>query len=516
MPEPLKILEISGDDWMKGIVVHPYMAVGGLFQKATNFDPFRKVGLYVPSQSESSIGTGVVTVEARWIIPFASSTVAGVTYFHAFGPSTLYTGRTSQGALPGGGNGFIEDQSSRMTAITPRGAIKYKDKIVYFGTNNVIANSIPIPRVNAEVTLLTGLTTSYAHVPHIAPDKNLYFTNSDKIGRITSVTGASGNDASYFSFESDAVTRGITDDGQHLIIVGDNQNENESTPAIGVAQGDYRCFAAFWNMKSQDFTRIWEFRDNFVIGAVSIEDETVIFGQNNVYVCSVNSRPKSLLIKGGNSTIQQSAPEPGSIIRVNNQVVLWGGEGYSGDGDNKDVIYGYGRLHSSLPKSLFTMNRITAAPSGTKTIFSLMYDNGNTNNLIASYGNSMYMFTVGNNTSTLILAGIDFKKPYEFSFAKVVLDQKLDTSQSVDVEIISGQGDNVVLRQTNGTTNSFSKVNFPGKKSHIFYPYPGSQASSSIALFEDLSDITIKNVGANVKRFEIWGKPIKPDQDIYR
>ena len=514
MSEPVKILEISDKDWLSGISAQPYIPVGGLFQQSTNFDPFDKIGIYVPSQSESSIGVGVVATDIRWIVSFSSTAVSGVTYFHAFGNSTLYTGRTTQGALPGGGSGFIENQSSRITNMNSRGAIQFKSKIVYFGQTNAIANSLPIPRVSAEVTILSNLTDSYAHIPHIGPDRNLYVTNGSKIARVTSVTGTSGNDASFLSFEEDIATRGIADDGKHLIIVGDSSGFNE--PNAGLATGEIRCFVAFWNMKSQDLTRIWEFKDNHVFGVEIVEDDVVVFARNNVYVCSVDSKPRILLLKGGNSNVQESTPEPGSIKKINDHMVIWGGEGYSDGDNNKNTIFGYGRVHPSLPKSLFTKHTLSVSPSGTKSIFSLFYDGGNTNKIIASYGNSMYIFSGTNQTSTTKIAGMDFKKPYEFSFAKVVLNKKLSSGQSVDVEIKTDEGDNTVLRNSSGTTNSFSHTNFPGKKSHIFYPTPGTQATSTIALFEDLSDITIKNVGAEIRRFELWGKPLRPDQDVYK
>lgn len=515
MPDPIKILEVSGDDWMKGLSIHPYIGSGGLFKRATNFDPFRKIGIYTPSQGQSRIGAGVVTIEARWIVPFSSSSlVAGVTYFYAFGSSTLYLGRTTQGALPGGGNGFIEDQSSRLSSpwFGEKGAIKFKDKIVYISTTGIAAGTIPLPATPSVTKLLGNLTNTYSHFPHIGPDRNLYVTNGKSIAKITNVTGTSDNEAEYLTFENDVVTRGITNDGQHLIITGDGQGDIE--PNVGTAAGRYRCFVAFWNMKGKDLTRIWEFEDNHVSGATAIEDEIIVFGSQTVYKCNVNSRPLPLLPKGGNSRIQISSPEPGSINKVSDSIVLWSGEGYAEDNNDKKTIFGYGRLHPSLPKSLFTVHTITGSPGGTATIFSLFSDSGNTGNIIASYGNSMYIFTGTNNTSTIVLAGIDFKQPYEFSFAKVVLNNKLDTGQSVDIEIISD--DIPVVRNTQGTSNSFNQSNFSGKKSHIFFPYPGATASESSALFENLTDIKITNVGADVKRFEIWAEPVAPDQDIYK
>lgn len=496
MSEPKKIIEISGLDWLKGISTHPYIPVGGLFQQATNFNPFNRPGIYFPSQAASTIGTGVILDEIRSMTSYVSSAVAGVSFVLGFSKNTrLYRIRTD--------NMSVENLSTRIANDGGWGSIIFKNKIVYAGSTTLTANSIPIPRVSAEVSLLT-LDNAYQHKPHIGPDRNLYVPNKSNVARVTSVTGTTGNSASFLAFEDDVIVRGLSDDGIHLIIVGDtNSATNPTVSAVGL----YRCFVAFWNMKSQDLTRIWEFKDNGVFGVQVVEDEVIIHGQTNIYTCSINSKPRVLMPKTNNTNITSGPPEPGSLVKMGDNVALWG--------DGVKNIYGYGRISPHLPKSFFHLHEIA-----NNQTYSLFYDGGATDKLIAAFGSAaLYAFTgttTANQTSTTKIAGIDFKQPYEFSFAKVILSQKLSAGQSVDLEILTDEGDNTVLRKTDGTANSFSHTNFPGKKSHIFYPYPGTQAASSIAVFEDLSDIQIRNIGASVRRVEIWGKPLRPDQDVYK
>jgi len=38
--KPIKIYELKGLDWVKGISIQTGIALGGIFQTAINFDPF--------------------------------------------------------------------------------------------------------------------------------------------------------------------------------------------------------------------------------------------------------------------------------------------------------------------------------------------------------------------------------------------------------------------------------------------------------------------------------------------
>ena len=136
---------------------------------------------------------------------------------------------------------------------------------------------------------------------------------------------------------------------------------------------------------------------------------------------------------------------------------------------------------------------------------------------ISTNATKLYVYSVASTEiSTAIIAGIDFRQPYEFSFAKVVLSEKLSSGQSVDLKITTDEGNNTVLQDTKDGGNPFSFTQVGGKKSHVFYPTPIAQSASSIAVFEDLSDIQIVNKGASIRRIEIWGKPIRSDQNVYK
>lgn len=499
--KPKKIIEISGQDWMSGISAHPYMSVGGRFQQATNFDPFEKVGIFVPNKTPSRKGEGVITEDIRSFIVSVSSVAAGV-FIDAFANTAKLYRIDAE-------NGTVTDISSRLNSTSgASGSIIFKNKTVYTDSSSVRAHDYPVSAQTGNIVVLLSSLTSIVGTTrafHIGPDRNLYMTNAQYIARITSVTGTSDNNSQYLSFESDAQTKDIDDDGQHLIIVGDSNPNADSL--IG---GSFRCFVAFWNMKSQDLTKIWEFKDERVYGVAAIEDEVLIFCKNNIYTCSVSSRPKVLIPLKGNSSLSTGITNQYSIAKRDNSTVVWG---------SGTSFRGYGRLHPSLPKTLFTAYTIPTHSgfSETYALLEILDSSGSFKLWAGTNGERLYSFdTVSSETSTTILAGIDFKQPYEFAFAKVILSEKLSSDQSVDLQILTDEGNNTILRNTNATDNSFSHTNFPGKKSHIFYPYPGAVAASTIGIFEDISDLKIINKGASIRRVEIWGRPIRQDQTVYK
>ena len=313
--ESQRILVIEGLSWLSGISAHSSIAVGGLFSKATNFDPNEKLGIWVTNKTPTRYGNAQITEDITSMV-VSSSSVASAVYIHAFGDQKkLYRINVDDGTTV--------DQSTRIAISGNNGSIVYKNKTVYASTTQVAAHDYPPSTQSAnEIELLSGLTNITDPVKrafHIGPDRNLYMTNGQYIAKITSVTGTVGNTAQHFSFEADVLTRDIDDDGIHLIFGADARAPN--TVNTG---GLSRCFVAFWNMKSQDFSRIWEFTDERIYGIAAVEDEVLIFGRNNIYTCSVGSRPKILLPLRGNSSLGSALTAPNSIIKKDNSIVLWG------------------------------------------------------------------------------------------------------------------------------------------------------------------------------------------------
>lgn len=506
MANPVKILEISGADWAKGISTRKRFPLGGLFQDATNFDPFVDPGVWVPMSSPTKISAATVTKAIQYFAPGYNDSSA----FHVLGfadNGTVYDINTTAGTAT--------DQSSRTQGFaTIRGAAKFKSRNVYASDTAVLAgisNETALIAIGSEVTLLTGLQVS-EHVMEIAPDRNLYFTNKQYIGRITSVSGTTNNASQFLTFEDNVVTRDLTTDGQHLIIVGD------TNPDISVA-GHYRCFVAFWNMKSQDLTRIWDFRDGYIVGVGFSEGEVIVYAKNNIYKCSVGSAPTPLTTVFSNTrnTLADFAPTNASqIIEDGTGKILWGG----GSNTTGVKISGYGRSDANFNKVFFKSNDFLSTLN-VSAVSALFLTGGQRIwagvSGVSGSDTGLYRFSnspgSGGNTSTITLAGVDFNQPYQLAFVKVVLDDDLESGESVDLEVYTANESQTVIKRTVGQDKSFSHTNFGAKRSHLFYPYPDGTTASSDT-FEDLTEFTIINNGALVRKVEVWGYPVNPSQAI--
>lgn len=483
----VKIIEISGTDWMSGLSAQKYMPLGGIFKDATNFDPFEESGIWLPSLVGTRQGTAQVAGTIKHIVPWVNTNDNNLPYFYGIGDGVAYAVKSFTPYTVSAVNTGI----SGIT--TARGATRFKGKILYADDSTVKINSIPVA-ATSQSNILTGLATA-EHIMHIAPDRNCYVINGQYVGRITSVAGTAGNSSKYLTFEDDVTTRDLADDGKHLIIIGDTSG------SVSLASNqtlNSRCFVAFWNMKSQDLTQIWEFKDSRLYSVEVIEDEVVIVGADNVYVCNVETRIKPLMPFRNNPTVSASTSIfPAATIRRGNGVALWG---------HGTEILGYGRPHPNVKKTLFKLN---TTPFGTR-FMSLYHDGsilwGSVDDGTLANGR-LYDFNTGTtlNSSSLKLTDLDFKRPYEFAYAKVVLREAMSSGESITLEIITGDGARDILNSRAVTHTADGALT-----EYIYYPEPNATAANQTLIFNDITDFTVTSNGPEVRRLEIWAYPRNP------
>ena len=472
----VKILDISGDVWMSGMSLHPTIPIGGAFKIASDFDPFEKMGIFIPSLVPTQDGAATIALSCAFNVGWQSG---GVSYFYAFGNAKLYQVATSSKT--------VTDKSSQITGMsTARGAIKFKGKFLYASDSTVKSQAIPVD--GSETTVLSGLQTAN-HVMHVGPDRKCYMTNKQYVARITDPTTTTGNSSQYLSFEDDVTTRDITDDGKHLVIIGDN---NES---VGGELTVNRCFVGFWNMKSQDLTAYWEVPDDNFSAGERIEDDILVFGRNNIYICNVNSPLRVLMPLRGNSNLSAStSPAPYAVVRRGAGIVLW---------TVSDKVYGYGRPHPSMSRIFFTPYSFTSG-SG----YSLFFDGSKLWGFNGS--NALFDWGTGSTrqTSNIYLSDVLFKRPYEFSFAKILLNEAMSSVQTVSLQILTMGGNKVVMN-----SNSFNNTNDPGKFSKVLPPNPAGLGSDA-SMFQDVTSVQITNTKAEIRSVEVWGIPVDASQDL--
>lgn len=483
MSTPIKILEVGGEAWMSGISLQPYLNIGGLFREATNFDPFEQIGIYKTSLVGREWGASTVAVAGLFNV---EANISNTPYFYNFGNDTVYRVKVT------GSVSNVQNMSAHITGMTNmRGAGAYKNKILYASNDTLKARPTDIS-TGSEVTLLSNLETAN-HIMKDGADQYFYMTNKNHLAKITNVDGTTGNDAQYYTFEDDIVLRDLESDGKYLVIAGDNNGSTDLTFRMVS-----KCFVAFWNMKSQDFSQYWEFKDSNVIAIQKIENDILVFGRNNIYICNVDSPPQVLMSLMGNSNIVQpvSGNNTGAVTSAGDGVVMWGGT---------DTVYAYGRVHPSLKRIFYKPYSLT-----TNNVSSLFHTGSF---LFATTDGTFQIldFAQGSTrqTSTVSIAGIDFKTKYKLSFVKVILNEALESGESVDVLIKTENDTRTIL-----SSNEWQYASDGTNSSHMFYPKQSSSSSSVIAgLFEDVTKIQIINKKAAIRRVEVWAEPVGPRQN---
>lgn len=496
--EAIKILEISGELWMGGISLQPSIPIAGIFKQASNFDPFKVMGVFNPAIGPTQQGSASVSTGGAWNVGFE---VNGTSYFYSFADgSKVYRVNTLLTF------GDVDDVSASISDVAViRGAIKHKNKIVYASNTSLKFNSTDTSTpgdgfTRANQRGLISLTTGGVHSMITGPDRNLYVTNLNKIGRITTMTAetggvpASGNTNAYLTFEDDVRLRDLATDGKYLVILGDTNSNYTSG-----ANTKVRAFVAFWNMKSQDLSQIWEFEDTVGYGLEFDGEEFIVHCRDNVYTCNIDTPITPLIPRRGSTNITPAVVNPGAIVRQNGSVI-WG------EGGN---IYAYGRPHKALNKILYHPYTL---------------DNGNVLSLFPHPGtlitpngvwamtdnNKLIEFVSGSPASTSIikLADIDFKTKYRFAFAKIILRDVLASGDSATLQINTQNGGKLIL-----SSNGMSFADHGAISSRLIPPKVG-ETSGDALLFEDLTDILITSTnGANIRRIEIWAYPADPKQD---
>lgn len=487
--QPIKIFELSGNSWLKGISVHPYIPIGGLFKDATNFDPFNRIGIFRPSVAESRRGaTTITTAGIEFTVGFSESSHG---YFYGFGDDGANAKVYQVGTLNAEDNVTNKTSSVKAGLGIMGGAARFKNRVVYAGNTTVRSNQFGTNFSTAnEVGILSLTTGGYVHEMQVAPDRNLYITNKNCVAKVTSVSDKSQNVAQFLTFEEDVVLRDLDSDGQNLVIAGDTNINSE------VVNVQSRCFVGYWNMKSQDLTTVWDFNDVQIFAIKQCGDETVVFGRNNIYSCSVGSPPRILIPLRPNSNFASAYPvSPSAVASIDKEIIVWG--------DQQSTVYGYGRPHPSLDKIFFKRNSTTST-----TIGALYFDGfdlwgGTTDVKLWVWATSIGTLT----SSVLQVSDIDFKQPYRFAYAKVVLEDVLDTGESVSLQISTADGDRLVL---NSSTFSFTADG--AVATHLFYPNFVDGSSGTAPLFEDMTSIQISNTQTNIRRLELWGYPERSDQ----
>lgn len=488
MSNPIKIYEIKGEDFAKGLSLKSSFSVGGIFSTAENFDPFEDYG-YLRTSLDAVTTDDDYTATPNVLTSWNSS---GTAYIYSHTPTHLYQ------VLDGSPYTTIDKSAEIDVTGAVTGAILYKGRYIYAqaDTTEVFSNTLPVASgSNILIFNSGGSNTSWWTPMAIAADKNLYFAHGN-ICRITTVSGGgetTANNGSYYDLESSMYARDLVNDGRYLVVVSDNNTSNQrgATPA----RGNYRCQVAFFDVNNGRSTAdfIYEFSDSYVTSVRYLDGVIYIFGRENIWACNSVTPPKIVFSFNSTSTIVEPPQNPFQVTQNTNSL-FWCGQ-------TNGKIYAFGSLVSGLKKVFYQPYAVGATPSA--------ITNNGTEFYVGTSGANQ-MLRVLNTGSTRSLtssttASSYLPQPYRFAFARVVMKSKLATGGQVYFGITNNNGERI----SNFRTKTFSETR--EKQSILF-----NLENDTTASIKEFNDFKL-SVGSNqsIAKVELWAYPIDNyDQNV--
>lgn len=483
-----KIFELNKNIWGSGIALQPSAQRGGLFYQASNFDPFEVLDIMQPSRAPVRYGNATVTKQINYFANFTQSNLPYLYGFAGLGTTTaLYEIK--------GTDGTVTDVSAQIaTTASARGCVIWYDNVsatrgfIYATDTTVRANSVPVALAN-DLEILTGLTSA-EHKFEPGADGNLYFTNGNKVGKITSTTGTAGNILDAFTFPAGYTIRDIANDGRYLVIIADNQTGTDQL-------GTYNCIIGYWDYASEQLTQRYNLQLNSVVAVQIMNGNAHVFSKEGIYICNVSAYPQILFPLNGTSSLVNSFPTKSSqVIKRGNDVILWG------DG-NSSKVYGYGSLGLGDKHIMFHPASVGAGNITALGVQGL--SNTVTPIFIASSTPALYIQGISStrDTASLITTSIVLPQPFKLSYIRVVAREVLSSGQTMTLSMSSQNYSKLA-----SSSQTFSFTADGAKQSKYFLPI-----TDTIQMFNDFALSFTSNFA--IQSIEVWGEPLEgPNQSI--
>jgi hypothetical protein len=466
---------------MKGLSIQSGLALGGLFQDATKFNPFEKMGYFLPSLDAVQLDATTITTAIKTSVGFSNYVngfVATLGNKSGVGASSLYITDLSD-------NSVIDysDKIDQNTggAVTHEGMTVYDGRIIYAQGSSLRSNQI-IPTVAEDKNILTSASTGGNQIPVrfcVGVDGYLYYTNNSatQIGKIVLSTGTSGNVANAFSTQY--FPKDITKDEQYNIFITDN-----NLGYLRTLTGNCKVF--FWDGIKPKADVIYDIPDSYLISCRYVNGKVIILGASGIWICNSLTPPRLIF-----PLTDEKLPLNANAVTVSGQTLYWASKALGGK------VYAYGspvgnpivycpfqssqsdRLNTSLCSSGDYFVVSTDAGTSTPGVFLL---NSGTTRVISS----------------ISTVATQLPQTYSFSYAKVVLRRALTVGESLSLGIYTAEGGVIMNTQT------ISYATVGAKQVLIFNPYP---IAGSSKYFDNIY-FSLSSSEEMVQRVSIYGVPV--------
>jgi hypothetical protein len=495
MADPIKILEITGDDWIKGNSAHAGLPVGGIFQTATEFDPFNLPGFLRASLSPTDVDTTTLSTE---INALASGASGGVGYVVAIG------NRASGGAkcayLINTSSNAVTDQKANVdSSLLLNGVAIYGGYVIYADGSDAVIKSVTFPAFGSDtaIEIPTGMLVTNQPVTFaVGPSGYLHYFRGVENGEVGVITVPSSNHANNTG-DSIIVQNNLTpkdgcSDGRYFAVIADNN----ATRAVGV-NSDCKIFFTIptFVAGAPTSTTSWEVAypipDHYLISARYVNGRIYVIGYSGIWECSIGQAP--VLVQ---PLLSNQIPKNPYQVTVQKNVMIWGSStagalvyAYGNPLNGKPILYnpydstGGDGLHTALCSS---GNYVYAGVDGTS---------GAVIRVVAHNWGA----TRANTTVQSVIQHMP--QLYALAKVKISLKKPLASGESVSVTLFNGD-DQTIL-----TTSTRSFTTYGALRSMTFDPAPDAVP---IANFENFYLQVTATGGAIVDTAQVWAIPQSP------
>lgn len=322
-----KLLSLDSKDFFTGIAEGAHSPNTGIFHEADGISPFNvasansaNFGLLQAGPTPQSFSGEADNI---WAYEVDGAT-AKAYYLGDAGHFYEHAGAASLTDLRSGTP--ISSPAKGTVIFQPRGGTKY---LYYFQLTQIgrwdLSGTHPTGWTDNH---FTGLSSTTLHKPHRFFDE-VFYTNTNKIGKIYDNAGTAANSVNVLDFPNDYTAVDLTDDGFYLVAA--------ITTAVSGNAGINKVI--FWDTHSTSWNREWIVPDEYISNVVYNDGIVYIFGRSKLWACTFNSPPQFVKFI---SRPPQGFPYATTSIR---NLLFWG--------DISGRINYYGRWTTSVPRALF-------------------------------------------------------------------------------------------------------------------------------------------------------------------
>lgn len=483
MADPVKILEISGLDWMKGVSFQDTFPIGGIFQSNSyNFDPFNMMGYLKPSLAPVQLDDTKITAITNSIVTntdggsyvFALADRSGAAAKNLFRIDPINNTVTNYSMTCGSAAG-----SRRF-----RGLGSYKNRLITLECETSSLYSVTDDDAT-ETYLGISPSSNIANTPpvfHNAPDGKCYFTlgvTNGQIGRIDTVTGAGTNTANAFTIQTDLVPKDFTTDGTYEIIIADN-NPARTANFNGI------CKVYFWDMDKANADVVLTIPDSYLISARFVDGRLLIIGASGIWQCGISTSPK-LIVPLDSTELPQNPYQ----VTIQGNIMYWASV------QQGAFVYAYGSKIGKpilfVPYQVSQSDNLltTFIASGSYFYAGLDAGTNTTKMYVLNASAAISSATVGTAPNVL-------PNPFKFAYAKITLKQKMIPGETVDLLLTNSEG--LIIKGSDPKSYSASNP----KRTFYFGP------KYDVGLVEDFEDIVayITTSSVIIQRVVVYGIPL--------